>query len=179
MFARVSRYLDHPDPLVRASNLIAMVVTANQPFYPLYVWWMVGENAWPTVMTFLSTPFFASVPAVSRHNPRLSRALLPATGIANTLLSMWALGEASGVSWFLVPCILIALLSFRPGEWTIAATLVAIALLAFTLSHGNFPAPLAVYTAEENQSLTRLNLISVACLCAFAAWTLVRARRNA
>lgn len=90
---------------------------------------------------------------------------------------MWAFGEASGVGWFMIPCILIAALSFRRSEWKIAAALIAISVLAFLVLHGNLPAPLVAYTDEQNQSLTRLHFISVACLTAFAALTLIRARR--
>lgn len=131
------------------------------------------------IVTFLSTPFFASAPALSRHDPILSRALVPATGFVNTFLCMWAFGEASGVGWFMIPCILIAALSFRTGEWKIAAALIAVSAALFVALHGNLPASLVAYTDEQNQSLTRLHLISVACLTAFAAWTLIRTRRSA
>jgi hypothetical protein len=173
---RISAYIDSPDPLTRASNLIAMIVVGNQPFYPLYVWLLVGPNFWPTMVTFLSTPFFAMVPFLSRRDTLASRALLPATGFANSFVCMWAFGESSGVGWFLAPCALIAMLSFRENEWRVAAALILVPLGAFALLHGDLPPPLVTYTFEETQSLTRLHLISVACLTLFAGYALIRAR---
>jgi hypothetical protein len=173
---RLSTYIDNPDALTRASNLIAMIVVGNQPFYPLYVWLLVGANFWPTAVTFLSTPFFAMVPLLSRRNTTASRALLPAVGFANSFVCMWAFGESSGVGWFLAPCALIAALSFRKNEWRAAAALIVVPLVAFAVLHGDLPPPLVAYTPEENQSLTRLHLISVACLTLFAGYALIRAR---
>lgn len=55
--------------MVAACNLIALVVASNQPFYPLYVYWAVSGDVWPTFFTFLSTPLFLAVPVVAKRYP--------------------------------------------------------------------------------------------------------------
>ena len=85
--ACLTAYVAHDDPLVRAANVIALVVAANQPFYPLYVHWVIGHDAVPTLATFLSTPFFASVPAISRRDPQWGRTVLVLAGMANTVVA--------------------------------------------------------------------------------------------
>ena len=62
----VRSYAAHPDPLVASANFIALLVASNQPFYPLYVYWLATTNIEPVWYTFLSTPFFLAVPALSR-----------------------------------------------------------------------------------------------------------------
>ena len=108
-------YADNRDPLAAAGNRVALLVAVNQPFYPIYVAWLVG-NAWPTLLTFLSTPLFLAVPAVARRSPQAGRALLVLAGVANTMLAAKAVGVASGVEAFLAPCVVLAGLLFRPGE---------------------------------------------------------------
>lgn len=93
-------YAAHDDPMVAACNLIALVVASNQPFYPFYVYWAVGNHIWPTFFTFLSTPFFLTLPAVARKWPAIGRALLPIVGMGNTVLSAKVFGQASGVDIF-------------------------------------------------------------------------------
>lgn len=166
LFRAIRAYAHHDDPLVAAANLIALVVVSNQPFYPLYVWWVVGPEIAPTYWTFLSTPFFLAVPAVSRFNPLAGRALLPLTGIANAALSAWAFGVASGVELFLIPCVLIGFALFRPRERPVRLVLAALAFAVYAL-RDRYGAPFHVYTAEEYAGFLSLNAISVATLTAF------------
>ena len=74
------RLCGDPDPRVASCNPIALLVASNQPFYPLYVYFTVSPHIAPTLLTFLSTPFFVAVPALSRRSPVFGRALLPLTG---------------------------------------------------------------------------------------------------
>lgn len=160
-------YIAHPDPLVSAGNLVAVVVACNQPFYPLYLYWIVGPDIGVSFLTFLSTPFFLAVPAVSRRHPLLGRALLPATGIANTILSAKAFGVASGVELFLAPCVTLAALLFRRSErWTMLA-LVGFGFATFLGLHSRYGAPLHLYTPDEYSRLYGLNAFSVLTLAAF------------
>ena len=115
----------NPDPRVASCNTIALLVASNQPFYRVYVYFDVSGHVAPTLLTFLSTPFFLAVPAVSRRWPALGRAVLPLTGLANVVVSAKAFGLASGVAIFIVPCALIAAAFFRPSEKVFAFALLA------------------------------------------------------
>ncbi|WP_082510153.1 MULTISPECIES: hypothetical protein [unclassified Rhizobium] len=168
---RVRAYARHPDPRVAAANVIALLVASNQPFYPLYLWWTVSTDITAAWFTFLSTPFFLAVPAVARRNGVAGRALLPLTGVGNTMLSAWLFGTASAVEIFLVPCGVIALLLFRPSERLVGLALTALAFSVFLFLHDAYGLPLALYDATEYAALARLNLISASMLTAFVALT--------
>jgi len=174
---RLRDYAAHPDPLTAACNRIALLVASNQPFYPLYLWRIVGGDWQVACWTFLSTPFFAGVPTVARRNSIAGRALLPATGIANAILSAKAFGEASGVELFLIPCGLIAWFAFRRSEWRIAAILL-VATIGAGLLHGHYGLRFGHFTASEYAHFRRLNATSVAALSVMILWSLSRARSS-
>lgn len=168
--AALRAYAHHPDPRVATANFFALLVASNQPFYPLYFYWTVGPEIGPTAWTFLSTAFFLAVPAVSRRNTLLGRALLPIAGIANTLLSAKVFGVASGVEIFLIPCAVLALLIFRPHErWIAAFPLAGFCFLAYFLFHDAYGAPVHLYSAAEYTALLRLNMMSAGGLTACTA----------
>lgn len=170
VMAALKAYAHHPDPRVAAANFFALLVASNQPFYPLYVYWTVGPEIGPTAWTFLSTPFFLAVPALSRWNTLIGRAMLPIAGIANTLLSAKVFGVASGVEIFLLPCAVLALLIFRPHErWIAAFPLAAVCFLAYFVLHGVYGAPFHLYSEAEYAALLRLNMMSAGGLTAFTA----------
>ncbi len=177
LLRRFGDYAAHPDPLTAACNRIALLVASNQPFYPLYLWWIVGGDWRVACWTFLSTPFFASVPIVARRNALAGRAMLPISGIANGILSTEAFGEASRVELFLVPCGLIALLAFRRSEWRIGASLLVATIIAVLL-HGHYGRPFGRFDASEYAHFQRLNETSVAALSAMILWSLSRARAS-
>lgn len=165
--AMARAYAHHPDPRVAAANMISLLVASNQPFYPLYLWWLVSADITAAWFTFLSTPFFLAVPAIARWNSVAGRALLPLAGIGNTVLSAWLFGTASAVEIFLVPCGIIALLLFRPHERVFSLALTALAFGVFLLLHDAYGQPLALYDATEYAALARLNLVSASMLTAF------------
>jgi hypothetical protein len=167
LWKSLGSYASHEDPLTEAANWIALVVAWNQPFYPLYLYAIVGDRLAPSFLTFLSTPFFAAIPAVSKRYPLTARAMLPAVGIANVMVSAKALGDASGVEVFLIPCATIAALLFRPRERMTGLFLIGLSLLAYLLLHGNYGAPLGAYTAAEYSGMVALNAISAATLTVF------------
>ena len=167
--AMVRAYAHHRDPRVAAANVISLLVASNQPFYPLYLFWLVSADVTAAWFTFLSTPFFLAVPAVARRNSVAGRALLPLAGIGNTMLSAWLFGTASAVEIFLVPCGVIALLVFRPRERVIGLALAALAFGIFLLLHEAYGQPLARYDAVQYAALARLNLLSAGMLTAFVA----------
>ncbi len=160
-------YFGHDDPLVATADLVALVVLWNQPFYPLYVYWSVGPDIAPSFYTFLSTPFFLAVPAVARVNGRAGRALLPLVGIGNTMLSAKVFGVASGVEIFLLPCVLLGFVLFRPGERIIAIAIAAVVMLAFTVLHGRYGAPVHLYSTKEYAGFLKVNAFSAGTLTAF------------
>ena len=162
-------YAHHPDPRVAAANVISLLVASNQPFYPLYLLWLVSADITAAWFTFLSTPFFVAVPAVARRNDLAGRALLPLAGIGNTVLSAWLFGTASAVEIFLIPCGVIALLLFRPRERVVGLAIAAFAFGVLLLLHDVYGPPLARYDAAEYAALARLNLVSAGMLTAFVA----------
>lgn len=176
-FRQLGAYADHPDPPTAACNRIALIVASNQPSYPLYLWWIVGGDWQVAGWTFLSTPFFAVAPLVARRHALAGRVMLPLTGIANGVLSAKAFGEASGVELFLIPCLLIAALGFRPEERRVIATLVCATLLA-ALVHGHYGTPFGVFSPAQYSHFLRLNVMSVAILSAVIGWQLIRARAS-
>jgi hypothetical protein len=167
LWRSIKIYAAHDDPLVATANLIALVVVSNQPFYPLYLCWFVGPDIAPSMWLFLSTPLFAAVPALGRINTVTGRALLPLAGIANTMLSAKVFGVASGVEIFLIPCVLIGFVVFRPRERLFAIATAGLAFLVFSVLHGRYGAPVHAYSSDEYASFLKLNATSAGTLTAF------------
>jgi len=171
----VERYADHPDPLVVACNWIALVVASNQPVYPLFVEWAAGEGGSRAMLTWLSTPFFLAVPALSRAYSPAGRALLPLAGLANTLLAHSLFGLGSGVALFLGPCLVLAGLAFRPAERNWALTVVAIGILA-GISVRFWPWPPEVALAPDALgALLDINAVGAASLLVLAGFGFTKA----
>lgn len=177
LWARLRAYPGNDDRRAAACNWIALVVASNQPLYPLYVRWIVGGDWRVSFWTFLSTPFFAAIPAVARRKPLMARALLPLTGIANGLIALKAFGPASGVALFLIPCALIALLAFRRHEWLVSLALVWGSAAAYFVGNHLGP-PIGRFDQMQYASFVRLNAYTVVALTIMTAWTLGRARRE-
>lgn len=167
--AALRAYASHPDPLVASANFVALLVASNQPFYPLYLWWLVSDQIEPAFYTFLSTPFFLAVPALARISTVAGRALLPLAGIGNTILCAKLFGVQSAVEIFLIPCAVLALLLFRPKERLAGLAIAGLAFLCFMLLHGRYGTPAVSYSATEYEALMRLNAVSAAALTACVA----------
>ena len=155
------------DPLTNTAGVVALVVAANQPFYPLFLHAVVGGPAWPAWLTLLSTPFFAAVPSVARRHFLAGRALLPLVGTANTVLSVKLFGVESAAQLFLLPCVLLGSILFRPGERAIMAMVLSIIFLAYVSLGENLGSALNVFSAAEYKSMVALHAVSVAALTAF------------
>lgn len=165
-WAALKAYVAHDDPPTAMANLVALVIVWNQPFYPLYILWGVSPVIWPSFFTFLSTPLFAAVPAISRRSPLAGRVLLCLAGIGNTALSAKVFGVQSGVEIFLIPCALLAVVLFRPTERVWAFGLVGLAFGVYLL-RGWYGAPVHLYAEAEYAALVTLNVLSVATLTVF------------
>jgi len=170
MIGWFQRYLAHDDPRVALANAIAVVIFVNQPFYPLYVYFIAGNAAWVTIVTFISTPFFFLVPALARRNAVAARVLLCVAGTFNTAVSVWAFGEATGVALFYLPCILIGVLLFRKSEWLASAFCTGLPMAAFFFLQGRFGAPLHAFGNEQYTALATLHAVSVGFLTAFIGY---------
>jgi hypothetical protein len=162
----IGAYAASPDPRAANCNTIALLVASNQPFYPLYVYLSVSRHIAPTLLTFISTPFFLAIPAISRRSPVFGRALLPLTGLANVVVSAKAFGAASGVAMFIVPCALIAAAFFRPSEKVFAFALLALALAIFLGIDSPVLEPFHTYSQTEYAAFVRLNALSASALVA-------------
>ena len=174
----IADYARADDPLTSVCNTLALVVVGNQPFYPLYVWWFVGDDGYVSFLTFLSTPFFAAVPALGRRWPVAGRALLPFAGLANTCMCARIFGQVSGVEAFYAPCLTIAALCFRARESAWMLGTIGAGLLAFTLSRAMPGAPLHYFTPEQYAGFVSMNAWSVAMLTVLAAYKFGVARQS-
>lgn len=162
-------YVDSPDPLARACNLTALIVAGNQPFYPLYVRYLVADDGGVAFLTMLSTPFFLAVPLVARFHSLAGRLLLMLTAIGNTIWSCKLFGTASGVELFLLPVVMIAAMALRPGERKCLYGVLALAFLTYAVLHSAYGSPLHAFTEEEYDNFLSLNAFSVAGITAFIA----------
>jgi hypothetical protein len=176
---RLGAYFDNPDPRLAAACSIALIIAGNQPTYPLYVYAIAGNKALPALLTWLSAPFFAAVPAVSRRRPLAGRLLLVAVSIGNTALAALALGVGSGVELLYIPCLALAPLLFRRPEARIAwpACLGGIAL-GLALARTGLAGHLAAFDGQELASLQELHAFSVVSLLFVFVFLYLRIRRR-
>lgn len=170
MFARLldtfRNYKSNRDPLAALANTVALVVAGNQPFYPLYLHAIAGYSAWPAWITLITTPFFAAVPAVARRNSLAGRAMLPLIGTANGILAVKLIGPDTGVELFLLPCVLLAAILFRPGERFAMLAVLSFPFAAYLLLDPAVGTPLATYSTSEYRSIVFMHAFSVASLFA-------------
>ncbi len=159
-------YRDNPDPLAVLANTVALVIAGNQPFYPLYLHAIVGTAAWPAWGTLLTLPLFAAIPAVARRHPLAGRLMLPVVGVANGVLAVKLIGLDTAVELFLLPCVLLATLLFRPGERLAMLTAIACPFAAYFALDPAVGPPLAVYSGAEYRSIINMHAFSVASLFA-------------
>ncbi|WP_430442369.1 hypothetical protein [Shinella sp.] len=157
------------DPLTQATATIAWVVALNKPFYPVYVWYLVGNGVVASLGTLLSAPFFLAIPFIARRFPPAARIALPLVGIFDTLFETKLFGSGSGTELFFAACIMLVTLAFRPDEkwWQRALDALVFAVLMFSRSF--IGPPLHVWADAELHTLFNLNAFAVASLMAFVA----------
>jgi hypothetical protein len=170
------RYAAHDDALAAAANVLALVVGLNQPFYPLSLYWATGGQVAVSCLTILSTPVFLAVPPLARRSSLAGRVALIVVGTANALFCTKVFGQASGVEFFLAPCILAAALLFRRREQWISLSLIAAIILAFLAVHDRYGPPAQAWSDQDWQVLLHLNAISAAILTGFIGVVVGRAR---
>lgn len=173
------------DPFLGATNFVAAMLAWNQPFYPLYLWLIIGDAAWATLPAIVMTIPFAAVPALGRRSSLGARIALPALGIANTVLYLLLLGEASGVGLFLLPCAMLTAMLFRSSERFVMVAVAVIPLLVWLVARGPVTTGAIAMTPEETASVFTMNAVSVGVLMVFLGWVLagifrgLSAERNA
>lgn len=163
---RLQAYRDNPDPLAQLANTIALVIAGNQPFYPLYLYVIVGQAAWPAWLTLLTFPLFAVIPAVARRNALAGRLMLVVVGVANTVLAVKLIGLDTAVELFLLPCVLLSTILFRADEKRAMAAAIACPFAAYFILDAAVGAPLATYSAAEYRLIINMHAFSVASLFA-------------
>lgn len=158
------------DPHAAAVTTVAWLIVANKPIYPLYVWWFAGSGVAASLWTLAATPAFLAIALLGASRPLAARLALPLVGLADTLFATKLFGSASATELFVVPCLLLAVLSFRAAEAGWTRGLVAVLFAAVVLAHGRLGAPLHVWPDDALARLRDVNVFAVASLCAFVGW---------
>lgn len=168
-----------PDDLTRATVTVAWVIILNKPFYPLYVWWLVGSGVEASLGTLIATPFFLAIALLAPRMPRAARAGLPLVGAIDTVIATKFIGFPSGTLLFLAPCMMLAGLSFLRDEMWWQRGTAAVVFLVFVASYDRLGDALYAWTPAQLDTLFSLNAFAVASLMAFVAIRYAGIRRDA
>eukprot|EP01035_Chromulina_nebulosa_P037451 gene37451-50541_t len=145
------------DPLTEASVTVAWVILANKPFYPLYVWWLVGSGVAMSCWTMIAAPLFLCIALLGRRFPLAARVGVPMVGTLDTLFETKLFGTGSGTELFLAPCIMLTALSFYAMEKWWQRGLAAAIFCIFAVAHNRLGAPLISWNATDLASMLNLN----------------------
>jgi hypothetical protein len=167
--ARQRDSISHCDPATAAANLVAVVVALNGPLYPLYGMAAFGLAGWPLFLTTLASPFFFIVPRIARRSGMAGRAALPLFGTLDTLYCLKLFGTDCGMALFLLPCIVLAGLLFRPGERWLDLVLIGLGIVPISLPAAAYGPPIFTFAPDVARHLAALNLVSVAMLLGLVA----------
>ena len=157
------------DPLTQATVTIAWVIFLNKPFYPLYVWYLVGNGVVTSLGTLISAPFFLAIPFLARRSPLIARLALPLIGTFDTLFETKLFGQDSGTELFFAACIMLVALSFKADEKWCQRSLAGLVFAVFVFSRNYISQPLRVWTDSDLAILFNLNAFAVASLMTFIA----------
>ncbi len=157
------------DPLTAATITVAWVIIINKPFYPLTIWWLVGNGVEASLISVVSALFFLVIPFIARRSALAARIALPLIGTIDTVFETKLFGTGSGTELFFAACIMLVAVSFRTGErlWQIGMTGVVFA--GFLLTRYMIGDALHIWDATDLAKLLNLNAFAVACLTAFIA----------
>lgn len=157
------------DPLTQATVTVAWVILLNKPFYPVYVWWLVGSGVAASFWTLVSVPFFLLVIYLAPRNALAARLALPLVGAIDTLFETKLFGYGSGTELFLAPCIMLVALAFHTEEKWWQRGMAAALFVVFFAGHNRLGAALHEWTPAETATLFNINVFAVASLMAFVA----------
>lgn len=166
------------DPLTQATVTVTWVIVLNKPFYPLYVWWFVGSGVQASMGTLISMPFFLFVLYLARDWPMAARIGLPLVGTLDTLFETKLFGYGSGTELFLMPCIMLAALSFHPQEKWWQRGVAAGIFLVFLATNDRLGSALYIWPPSELATLLSINVFAVASLTAFIGIRYAGVRRD-
>ena len=155
------------DPLTRAAVTIAWVIIANKPFYPLYVWWLIGQGVGISAITLASIPFFLAIPLIAGRSPFFARLALPLIGTLDTVFETMILGKASATLLFLAPCMALAMVSFYAAEKWWQRGLACFIFACFAVSWWVIKGPVFPWSSDQLSTLLNINAFAVASLMAF------------
>lgn len=176
---RIWAYAAHDDPRTAAGNFVALVLAWNQPFYPLYLWLILGGQAWIAAPDALSGLVFVLVPALARVCGLGARIALPLLGTLNTIVCTWLLGESSGVGLFLFPCAMLAAILFAWRERFVMLAVASLPLVAWLATRGRLGEGLVMADPAQMASLFTMNAVSAGVLMIFLGWVLAGVARDA
>jgi hypothetical protein len=179
MFRWLRAYTQSDDPRVSATNTIAMILAWNQPFYPLYLWWIVGHGAVAGIPDAFSGLLFFAVPAVTRRSSLLGRVALIVISVANVAFCSAMLGEAAAVQLLYLPCGMLAAMVFSWRERFVMLAMTALPLAAWLLTRGRLDIPPIRFTPQAYASLFTLNAVSAGSLMILFGWLLAGINRQA
>ncbi|MBS0638320.1 MAG: hypothetical protein U1E70_11145 [Acetobacteraceae bacterium] len=165
-------YIADDDPYVGAANFIAVMLAWNQPYYPLYLWWIVGRDAWvaaPFAVAFF--PFFA-IPAITRRAPLLGKMTLVVVATVNIVFCSAMLGEAAGIQLLYLPCGMLAAILYPWRERMVMLVMTGLPLVVWLLTRERFDHPPVRFTPEAYASLFTLNAVSAGLLIILFGWLL-------
>lgn len=172
MLRRLRAYIHSPDPRVSASNTIAMMLGWNQPTYPLYLWWIVGNDARVGIPDAFSCILFFAVPAIARRSGLVSRVFLVVVSAANVAFCSMMLGEAAGIQLLYLPCGMLAAILFSWRERFVMLAMTGLPLVMWLLTRGTLDIPPIRFPPDAYATLFNLNAVSAGLLMMFFGWML-------
>lgn len=167
------------DPLTAATLTVAWVIILNKPFYPLSIWWLVGNGVEASLISVVSMVFFLAIPLIARRSSLAARIALPAIGTLDTIFETKLFGPGSGTELFFAACIMLVAVSFRQGErlWQVGMT--GMVFAGFLWARYMIGGALHVWSEPDLATLLNLNAFAVACLTAFIALRYAGLNRDA
>lgn len=178
MFRWLRAYAASADPHVAAGNTIAMVLAWNQPYFPLYLWWIVGHDAWVGIPDAFSGILFFAVPAIARRSGVFGRVTLVVLSVANVAFCSAMLGEGAGIQLLFLPCGMLAAMLFTWRERFLMLAMTALPLVTWLLTRERLDHPPVRFTSEAYASLFTLNAVSAGALMVFFGWLLAGINRG-
>ncbi len=157
------------DPRTEATITIAWVIIANKPFYPFYVWWLVGDGVGISAITLASIPFFLAIPLMAGKRPFAARLALPLIGTVDTVCETMVFGRGSATLLFLAPCMALALVSFYAIEKWWQRAVACFIFACFAISWWEIESPIFVWTSDQLATLLSINAFAVASLMTLIA----------
>lgn len=157
------------DPLTQATVTIAWVICLNKPFYPVYVWYLVGDGFVASLGSLLAAPVFLAIPFMARHSPIIARISLPIVGAFDTLFETRLFGQSSGTELFFGACIMLVAVSFRTEEKWIQRGVAALVSAIFLLSYYTGGTSFHDWSNVDLAVLLNLNIFAAASLMALIA----------